>query len=68
MASSEVRLTKKQAMQSRRDACKEIPCYIVQSKKPQPCTFCPWENREYAPAVESGKTATIYSAAELPNG
>lgn len=47
MASSEIRLTKKQALQSRRDACKEIPCYIVQDKKPQPCTFCPWENKDW---------------------
>lgn len=51
MASTEVRLTKKQALQSRRDACKEIPCYPVQDKQPQPCAFCPWQNKEYAPCT-----------------
>lgn len=49
MASTEIRLTKAQALQSRRDACKEVPCYTVQNGKPQPCTYCPWENKEYKP-------------------
>lgn len=49
MASTEIRLTKAQAMQSRRDACKELPCYPVQYGRPQICSFCPWENKKYTP-------------------